>query len=211
MIFRNQRAFTLIELLIVVAIIAILAAIAVPNFLEAQTRSKVTRTISDMRSTALAMEMYFVDNNQIPMAAHPTTYVCPPPNCPPLSYANDTLRVEGDTNFHAGNWLSSPIEYISEVPFDEFNSYQDNPTSGPFWGGARISYIYWGDPVGGEDGIYPWFSKKSRWVLTSVGPNLFFDSGLAGDPFAQHYDPTNGTVSDGLILRWDGGRANPEY
>ena len=55
------KAFTLIELLIVVAIIAILAAIAVPNFLEAQTRSKISRVRSDLRSLATALESYCVD------------------------------------------------------------------------------------------------------------------------------------------------------
>jgi type II secretory pathway pseudopilin PulG len=50
-------------LLIVVAIIAILAAIAVPNFLEAQTRAKVSRTHADMRSLATALEAYAVDNS----------------------------------------------------------------------------------------------------------------------------------------------------
>ena len=60
------RAFTLIELLIVVAIIAILAAIAVPNFLEAQVRSKVSRVKSDLRSVVTALEAYAVDRNDYP-------------------------------------------------------------------------------------------------------------------------------------------------
>jgi hypothetical protein len=42
------------------------AAIAVPNFLEAQVRSKVSRVRSDHRSLATAIEAYFVDNNTYP-------------------------------------------------------------------------------------------------------------------------------------------------
>src|SRR3954453_20338717 len=61
---KKSTAFTLIELLIVVAIIAILAAIAVPNFLEAQVRAKVSRVSTDMRSVTVALEAYAVDTNK---------------------------------------------------------------------------------------------------------------------------------------------------
>ncbi len=63
---KTEHAFTLIELLIVVAIIGILAAIAVPNFLNAQTRAKVSRSISDIRNTDLAIHSYMVDNTTVP-------------------------------------------------------------------------------------------------------------------------------------------------
>ena len=57
----KQHAFTLIELLIVVAIIGILSSIAVPNFLNAQVRAKVARSYADMRTTSTAIEHLRLD------------------------------------------------------------------------------------------------------------------------------------------------------
>ena len=72
-----MKGFTLIELLIVVAIIAILAAIAVPNFLEAQTRAKVARCKTDMRTVVTALESYHIDNNKYPECADNTPGLIP--------------------------------------------------------------------------------------------------------------------------------------
>ena len=64
---RHWRGgFTLIELLIVIAIILILISIALPNFMEAQLRSKYVRVKSEHRSLATALEMYRLDHRKYP-------------------------------------------------------------------------------------------------------------------------------------------------
>ena len=52
---RRQSAFTLIELLIVIAIIGIIAALLIPNFLDALQKSKQKRTEADMRNPDLRL------------------------------------------------------------------------------------------------------------------------------------------------------------
>lgn len=61
-------AFTLIELLIVVAIIAILAVVAVPNFLMAQRRARQAQCASNLKAIAVALQSYKIDQGKYPLA-----------------------------------------------------------------------------------------------------------------------------------------------
>jgi prepilin-type N-terminal cleavage/methylation domain-containing protein len=58
----KSRGFTLIELLIVVVIIGILAAIAIPKFVNTKEKTYVAQMKSDLRNLATAEEAYFYDN-----------------------------------------------------------------------------------------------------------------------------------------------------
>ena len=60
---RNRKGFTLIELMIVVAIIGILAAIAIPNFLRFQAKSKQSEAKTNLKAVFTAETSYFGENN----------------------------------------------------------------------------------------------------------------------------------------------------
>lgn len=177
---RKKMGFTLIELLIVVAIIAILALIAVPNFLEAQTRSKVSRCKTDMRSLATGIESYHVDTN-----AYPVGFGYP----------------EGYVKFRLAR-ITTPIQYMSSLPDDPFRTWHTDVGPAP---GDKPSFIYLLRQYHNFPLYYdtdPGFrmcvnSRAIQWVLVSQGP-VHPDTTWV---FWIPYDPTNGTVSFGIITR----------
>jgi len=64
---KQRKGFTLIELMIVIAIIIILAAIAIPNYLRLTDRARRARVAGDFTSLATANEAYLVDWGHYPM------------------------------------------------------------------------------------------------------------------------------------------------
>ena len=62
---KRRGGFTLVEIMIVVAIIALLAAIAVPGFLRARKRSQATRILNDLRMIDSAVDQYAIETNRV--------------------------------------------------------------------------------------------------------------------------------------------------
>ena len=61
----KHAGFTLVEIMIVVAIIALLASIAVPNFLRSRKRSQATHVLQDLRVLDAAVDLYAIESNKI--------------------------------------------------------------------------------------------------------------------------------------------------
>ena len=62
---KKRGGFTLVEIMIVVAIIALLAAIAVPGFLRARKRSQATRILNDLRMIDSSVDQYAIETSRV--------------------------------------------------------------------------------------------------------------------------------------------------
>lgn len=200
---KKLKAFTLIELLIVVAIIGILAAIAVPNFMNARTRANVARTDSDLRALAVAIQAYQVDTNKFP---------------PNQSHLTVHLKV-----------LTTPVSYISNVSFHDIFKAQKGDTGNAYE--SYLYFLYKSNPENpsltwiDQAGVAQY--STDGFCLASWGPDRVQGARVGNDPMGASlgppiewvyirarqgadniyggvYAPSNGTLSGGDIGRWGG-------
>ncbi len=220
MYFRKSHGFTLIEILIVVAVLGVLTAIAVPQMQNAMVRSKIAAAQSNIHACAMALENYFLDNNDYP----PSRYFC-------LAWGEQEARKYFELPWE----LTTPVAYLSNRPLDPFFTYTGasdeapgqtikyrHPGFGYFNGMPTEEGIWVPKAFPEDDGEYIFYNNASKkhpakdspvqYGLWSVGPVPALEVSLnSKHPVPSHtwYDPSNGIYSEGIIVRLDTGHHSP--
>jgi prepilin-type N-terminal cleavage/methylation domain-containing protein len=122
---KRRGGFTLVEIMIVVAIIALLAAIAVPGFLRARKRSQASRIINDLRLIDSAVDQYAIENNKTSGSG--------------VNTADWTNYLKKGTNLYTtgkdilGNsYGAQTVDSLPKVPTSSFNGLSD-VADATFW------------------------------------------------------------------------------
>ena len=122
---RKHAGFTLVEIMIVVAIIALLAAIAVPGFLRARKRSQASKILNDLRMIDAAVDQYAIETNRTTgntvLVADWTKYV-----------KKDSILYNTGANLFGTTYGTQTVDTIPQVPQADYQVLSDVAGTG-FW------------------------------------------------------------------------------
>jgi len=156
---KNKKGFTLVELLVVVAIIALLASVVLASINTARAKSRDAKRFEDMHNFQDALDLYFNANGSYPIA-----------NCIPDGW--DTLGWASLDTGYSTCWTTLQTNlapYISKLPTDPAPQNGDNYWYGAFNSGQGYELLAWpevsklrgntcladqGDGLGVNEGYY---------------------------------------------------------
>jgi prepilin-type N-terminal cleavage/methylation domain-containing protein len=122
---KYNAGFTLVEIMIVVAIIALLAAIAVPGFLRARKRSQASRILNDLRMIDSAVDQYAIETNRktgdVVGTADWTNYV-----------KKNSLLYNNGNSILGTSYGAQTVDTIPQVPTADYANLSDVAGTG-FW------------------------------------------------------------------------------
>jgi prepilin-type N-terminal cleavage/methylation domain-containing protein len=199
----TRSGFTLVELLVVVAIILILVAIALPHFKSAIVRSQVARSAGEIRGIVFALEIYIADWNVYPIDHH-SDY----PYTAPTDYGL--------------TMLTTPFRYLTEWSYDPFGTRESTDPnlqniSSSYTGGSGSDNPDCGGRLhyGDRSAIKHEKGCSHAYSVIGIGPDRAqsirgwreFPSGVPTYNYPtslQSYSPTNGSLSSGDIFQLTG-------
>ena len=148
---KSQKGFTLVELMVVVAVLGVLAAIAIVNFVSMQERARVATVKANMHTTQLAVEDYNVNA----FGNYPTIVIAFSPYLP---------HVSGGIN-----GFMNPFTNVPELPID------GDPLATPgIITEGQIAYAYdFASPTRDSYTIFGWGKQDEGLLELQLGPYAF--------------------------------------
>lgn len=145
---KTQNGFSLIELMIVLAIIGVLAAIAIPNYNDYITRSKITEAVATLSDKRVRMEQYFQDNRFYNTDGTADTACAPSvspaaPTPDPANTANFTFSctspaaTNGQSYVYTANGIGSMVGFSYTI--NQVNARGSTIAAGAAWPAAAAN------------------------------------------------------------------------
>lgn len=130
---RIERGFTLIELMVVIAVIAVLAGILVPNYVRARAKSQLSGCEQNVKNIATAVEMYLVKNQKLPLVSGDDwtfltdggKYMKVMPTCPSAGIVTYAIDIDSENPTQYTIYCKGNNHEICDIPPD-YPAYEAN-------------------------------------------------------------------------------------